>query len=69
MMLHFARSIFRDGYSILVGEAWIKADEQSKKAINQLNNNNLTSEKPIANKNMKGGKSCCRYDTNEYKQC
>jgi hypothetical protein len=55
MMLHFARSIFRDGYSILVGEAWIKADEQSKKAINQLNNNNLTSEKPIANKNMKGG--------------
>ena len=42
MMLHFARSIFRDGYSILVGEAWIKADEQSKKAINQLNNNNQT---------------------------
>ena len=55
MMLHFARSIFRDGYSILVGEAWIKADEQSKKAINQLNNNNQTNEKTTSNKNMKGG--------------
>ena len=62
MMLHFARSIFRDGYSILVGEAWIKADEQSKEAIAKLNNNNSNNNNNVkesatasTQKNMKGG--------------
>ena len=56
MMLHFARSIFRDGYSILVGEIWIKADEQSKEAISKINDDNNESNKNNENsKKMKGG--------------
>lgn len=51
MMLHFARSIFRDGYSILVGEAWIKADEQSKEAIANLEKGKQKQPQP----EMKGG--------------
>ena len=54
MMLHFARSIFRDGYSILVGEAWIKADEQSKEAISELNNGESKENIKEVNK-MRGG--------------
>ena len=61
MMLHFARSIFRDGYSILVGEAWIKADEQSKEAIAKLNNNNSNN-----NNNVKESATA---STQKYERC
>lgn len=54
-MLHFARSVFRDGYSILVGEAWIKADEASEKIKSQMDQqqNPSTSEKKV--EGMTGG--------------
>jgi hypothetical protein len=64
IMLHFARSLFRDGYSILVGEAWIKADEAVKKQTQQMKttnnpqgttNSSPTKNKPVASKPMKGG--------------
>lgn len=62
MMLHFARSIFRDGYSILVGEAWIKSDEvaqQVKKDVKKssVNSNASTQDTypTTQTKQMKGG--------------
>ena len=63
-MLHFARSVFRDGYNILVGEAWIEADKLSEELEKEIKNdtgmsgeakNNSSTNKKNSVKKQKGG--------------